>query len=104
MAYSTSSYNFFAAIFFIFCFGYLIQACKRRRQRDMARRMNMNPGLAAIAREQRLMRQSAPLDGGLPPPVTYTVETAVPVADAVHITTPHGTQAEIPTAYAINTL
>ena len=94
---ATTSYNFMVFILFVIFLSYCITACKKRRQRARAIRRNMNPGLAALARQER----EAPV-------LTYTVAHTVPVAYAVEagnmgITTPH-TQAAIPTAYEVTQL
>jgi len=100
MGYSTS-YNFMWFIFFVFFVGYMIQAIKRRQARERARRMNMNPGLAALARQP-----AAPV-------ITYTtvaqptvpVAVAVPIADGtMGMTAPQGDQSAIPVAYAATQL
>ena len=91
----SSSYSFFMGIFFICMLGYWIQSCNRRRRE---REMNMNPGLAALARESG--RAATPP----PAPMTYTIATAIPVAEADNVTAPHGGQAHIPVAYEVSQL
>ncbi len=59
---ATTSYNFMVFILFVIFLSYCITACKKRRQRARALRRNMNPGLAALARQER----EAPV-------LTYTV-------------------------------
>ena len=95
MATSNNSYQFLGFVFFILFLGWWISFCKKRQQRARAIRRNMNPGLAALARQSR---EEAP------PVLTYTTST-VPVAHAVDagmgVTMPHGNQSAIPTAYAV---